>query len=299
MQDVISEYRFYQIPVDTIWSDIDYMWHYQDFTINDKQYMPEVMNKWLLEEHLHYVPIIDAGVAIGENDAYKEGVEKDLYIKNAKGDYLLGKVWPGYVNYPDFFHPNATGYWSDQLTSLQNQVNFTGIWLDMNEASNFCDGECALPTPSLQKHQSTKNIYSLFKSSMKKKLSESIYSNLPYTPGNRPLYQKTLSQDATHYQNLLEYDVHNYFGFLESRATYDYLKDKAGHGLPFILTRSTVPGSGRYTAHWGGDNKSSWEFLKLSISGMLKFNIYGIPHYGADICGFNSDTTPELCARWI
>jgi len=75
--------------------------------------MPEVMNKWLLEEQLHYVPIIDAGVAIGENDAYKEGVEKDLYIKNAKGDYLLGSVWPGPVNYPDFFHPNATGYWSD------------------------------------------------------------------------------------------------------------------------------------------------------------------------------------------
>ena len=125
------------------------------------------------------------------------------------------------------------------------------------------------------------------------------YHDLQYYPGGSLLNHNSIDASTVHYGNLDEYDVHNYFGFLESRATYDYLKDKAGHGLPFILTRSTVPGSGRYTAHWGGDNKSSWEFLKLSISGMLKFNIYGIPHYGADICGFNSDTTPELCARWI
>ena len=105
--------------------------------------------------------------------------------------------------------------------------------------------------------------------------------------------------DATHYPNLLEYDVHNYFGFLESKATFDYLKDKAGHGLPFIVTRSTATGSGLFTTHWGGDNESTWKFLRLSIPGMLLFNIFGIPHYGVDICGFTGDTTSELCARWV
>ena len=54
-----------------------------------------------------------------------------------------------------------------------------------------------------------------------------------------------------------------------------------------------------FSGHWGGDNASSWKFLRLSIPGMVLFNIFGIPHYGADICGFDKDTTDELCARWV
>lgn len=31
---------------------------------------------------------------------------------------------------------------------------------------------------------------------------------------------------------------------------------------------------------------------------MLAYNILGVPFVGSDICGFNGDTVPELCARW-
>ncbi len=90
----------------------------------------------------HYIPIIDAGIKVNDGYAYNEGKMRNVFVRTAKGDEYRGKVWPGTTTFVDFLHPNATTYWMDMLNVLYKKVQFSGIWLDMNEYANFCDGTC-------------------------------------------------------------------------------------------------------------------------------------------------------------
>lgn len=87
--------------------------------------------------------MVDVGVYPNFSDPiFLEAARKNLFIKNSIGEFFGGRCWPGTVVFPDFFHPETKFYWENNLEKLHSSLNFSGIWLDMNEISNFCDGEC-------------------------------------------------------------------------------------------------------------------------------------------------------------
>ena len=80
------------------------------------------------------------------------GKKLDVFFKDTKyaNKYYEAEVWPGRVHFVDFLHPNAITFWKMQMKRLYEQVEFSGIWIDMNEPSNFRGGEATKETFMIQ-----------------------------------------------------------------------------------------------------------------------------------------------------
>lgn len=117
-----------------------------------------------------------------------------------------------------------------------------------------------------------------------------------------PLGTNTVGLSATGWgadgSGAQHYDTHSLYGFTEAAATHAALHQATGL-RPFVLTRSSFPGTGRFAAHWTGDNAATWNDLHWSIAGVINSGLFGMPMAGADICGFGGQPDMELCARWI
>ena len=90
VREVVKRYRDLDIPLDSVYLDIDYMERYKDFTVNPKTFpnFPDFV-KEMREEHIHLVPIIDAGVKQEEGyPVYEEGMAKGYFCTKRMEHHL-------------------------------------------------------------------------------------------------------------------------------------------------------------------------------------------------------------------
>lgn len=310
VEEVVANYSAAGIPLDTQWMDIDYMQEYRDFTWDSKNFPESTVSDFVDKLHQngqHFVPIIDPGIMVYNNyDAYDEGMKKDLFVKDINGDNYLGQVWPGPVYFPDFLHPDTNDYWADQIEQVYKGVKIDGLWIDMNEVSNFCNEDgmgqaCAntqpggCPSPGASQTDCCL-VCTTLDSTNKYDFPQQYAIHNKQSQGL--LSSKTMAMSAKHYGDVQEYDAHNLYGLTEQIAT-NYALTKSRGKRPFLLSRSSFLSTGAHSAKWTGDNGATWDDLKSSIISIMDFNIFGVPMIGADICGFIYTTTEELCARWI
>jgi alpha-glucosidase len=100
-------------------------------------------------------------------------------------------------------------------------------------------------------------------------------------------------QGATHAE------IHNVYGLLMVRASVEGVRRLRPDRRALLLTRSGWAGVQRYALHWTGDNTSTWDHLRLSISMVLNLGLSGIAFTGPDVGGFTGGPPPELYARWM
>ncbi|KZW01941.1 glycoside hydrolase family 31 protein [Exidia glandulosa HHB12029] len=149
--DVVANYSKAGIPLETMWTDIDYMKDRWVFT-NDPQYFPtnrvqEIIH-YLHAHDQHYIVMVDPAVAAQPNKgygAYDNGVKDGIFLKGSDGNLFHGVVWPGVTVYPDWFNPKTQSYWTNEFKTFfdpKSGWDIDGLWIDMNEAASFCPYPC-------------------------------------------------------------------------------------------------------------------------------------------------------------
>ncbi|KAJ5090239.1 hypothetical protein N7532_008923 [Penicillium argentinense] len=159
MQEIVDNFEKFEIPLENVWNDIDYMRGYRDFDNDPNRFPYDQAEKFLDKLHQsgrHYIPIVDSALYIpnphNKSDAYAtytRGAKDDVFLKNPDGSTYIGAVWPGYTVFTDWHHPKAGKFWSNELVTWYKKVAFDGIWIDMNEVSSFCVGSCGSKNLSL------------------------------------------------------------------------------------------------------------------------------------------------------
>uniref|UniRef100_A0A8B9C9Z8 P-type domain-containing protein n=1 Tax=Anser brachyrhynchus TaxID=132585 RepID=A0A8B9C9Z8_9AVES len=261
--------------------DIDYMERRLDFTYDKENFagLPEYLQE-LKKAGMHNIIILDPFISKDEEPGtyrpYDLGEEMGIWVNNSDGvTPAVGQAWPpGNAVFPDYTNPRTVEWWNQLCLEFKNVLDYDGIWIDMNEPSNFLQGQfpgCA----------------------------DNDINNPPYIPSisDRSLAEKTLCPDSKTYLGE-HYNTHSLFGWSQTAPTFHAVQQATGKRA-FVLSRSTFVSSGKHGGHWLGDNFSQWKDMHYSIIGMLEFNLFGMPYIGADICGFNYNTTYELCLRWM
>jgi alpha-glucosidase len=152
LRGIVESMKASNIPMETIWLDIDYMDQYRDFTLDPVTFSPSGVKDffgWLHGNNQHFVPIVDSAIYIPNPqnasdayDTYKRGNESGAFLQNPDGSQYIGAVWPGYTVFPDWMSSGGVSWWVKEMVEWYKEVPFSGFWLDMSEVSSFCVGSC-------------------------------------------------------------------------------------------------------------------------------------------------------------
>jgi alpha-glucosidase len=257
VEEVVSEYRKRDLPLDVVYLDIDYMRGYRVFTFDKERFPdPKALTDKLARQGVKVVTIVDPGIKhpMDKNEryhAFDQGLEKNYFQRRRNGDLFVPRVWPGESVFVDYTMPDARRWWGD-LHRTYTDNGIAGIWNDMNEPSDFVD-------------QTGKNQLDV----------------VSYDEGEK----------TTHAKN------RNTFALLMSRATYEGLERLRPDRRPYVITRAAYAGIQRYSTMWTGDTNSTWESLQLNIPMFTSLGLSVEPFIGSDVGGFIGRGNGELLVR--
>ncbi|AWR96872.1 glycoside hydrolase family 31 protein [Acidianus sulfidivorans JP7] len=276
--EILDEMSKEGFKVSAVFLDIDFMDSFKLFTWN-KERFPDP-KKFIDEVHkrgVKIITIVDHSVRADQNyQIFISGLGN--YCETDKGELFVGKLWPGFSVYPDFFREDTREWWSNEISKWLSQ-GIDGIWLDMNEPTDF--------TKVLE-------INDIFKDLPIQIKEDRFYMSFPKNVVH------LLRGRKVHHEL-----VRNAYPLYEAMATFEGFEKEKRNNEVFILSRSGYAGIQKYATVWTGDNTPSWSDLKLQLQLVLGLSISGVPNVGIDIGAFQGrgfkeiDNSQELLTRYF
>ena len=292
VREVARQYKEHDLPLDMICMDIEYMQDYADFTVN-KERFPDLtkLSADLKAQGIRLVPIIDAGVRVDPNDSTcTEGLEKGYFCKKADGTPFVAAVWPGKAYFADFLRPEVREWFGHKYKALTD-CGIEGFWNDMNEPSLFYSPERL--RAFLNDMAALREKDNIEQEEFFLRVVGGAMGLMNSPADYASFYHEVDGRKVRHDQ------VHNLYGGSMTRAAGEAFADLRPGQRTLLYSRSSFIGSHRYGGIWLGDNNSSWAQLLANIQMMPSVQMCGFLYSGADLCGFSSDTTPDLALRWL
>ena len=255
-------FRVKEIPADVIWLDIHYQDNYKPFTWNHDRFPdPGKMLSDLRNQGFRVVTIVDPHPKVEKGYApYDEGIAGNYFVKNSDGSVFEGPVWPSRASQ----NPGPSAFPDFSNPAARKW------WGSLYK--NFLD----LGVAGIWNDMDEPAVFGRKGGSMP---LDVVFDNEGQPTDHR--------------------EIHNVYGQLMSRATYEGLAQLRTNERPFVLTRASFAGGQRYAAVWTGDNTADWASLRQSVSTLLGMGLSGFPFVGSDIGGFVGAPSGELFDRWL
>ncbi len=255
-------FREKKVPADVIWLDIHYQDGYKPFTWDHQRFPdPKKMISDLRSQGFRVVCIVDPHPEKEKGYApYDSGLAGNHFVKWPDGSVYEGPVWPSQA--PKNPGPSVFPDFSRPATRDWWGSLYASL-LEVGIAGIWND------------------------------MDEPAVFNVPSGTMPLELIHDNDGQPTTHRE------IHNVYGQLMSRATFEGLNRLRPNERAFVLTRATFAGGQRYAAVWPGDNTADWSSLRQTIPTLLGMGLSGFSFVGSDISGFAGTASGELYTRWL
>jgi alpha-glucosidase len=259
---IAENFRVRQIPADAIWLDIHYQDSYKPFTWDRQRFPdPAAMIGDLRKQGFRTITIVDPHPKkeVGYKP-YDTGLAGDHFVRNPDGSIYEAPVWPSQAER----NPGPSVF--PDFSKPAARAWWGSLYADLLNAG-------------------VAGIWN--------DMNEPAIFDVP--SGTMPLDVRHDNEG----QPTDHREIHNVYGMLMTRATYEGMLRLRPNERPFILSRASYAGGQRYSALWPGDNTSNWAHLRQSIPLLLGMGLSGFPFVGSDIGGFADAPTAELFTRWL